>query len=726
MSELKSYGHFTYFKSTKFLRSLQEIVERHDGKIEQNYDGCWIKANPKLFGFFVYWACVDRLSPIALYFPYLVLTLAFVLVLLERILTRYMWTGQRIDKFYNLLVKEVMSAGDIDQVDTKENRQKCRQIQYDFKGSWFYSKAYIGQTALKLFICLTVITWSLFDQCNQLRESFHTSFQCRIFDYTHECAIPSNGMNLAIFDLVNLVLLMIFLVAAFSFNWHLRFKRIQNDSKCNQDSFLQKWRQWRSTQLTRLIDSYYKNLLEQNGVQDILLLKEEDRVLHEVYTQSADMQMLLNLITEKEGIWSALLILSLFDKKFKNEFKVRDSQITSLPCSKSSKRRDVTIGWNEPEAASFLGQNVPTEHLMYVLEIDPPLDKKDADGITLMPACSLDGNCKFSPVRKESKEESINIEVSKGNFSRQSSSSSLASSSEMSTNPDKGMTIIDGTLKEESNENPHVRKSINLRRKAALLYGRKKSADKVRNFKSTLPGLRNDTEYIIKISFVLSGRKLGSESYRILCNDGQNCQRKSSLESSMSTPKSSMTINPTQKNSIMRQLLLNNSSSLNSSSDSEQQLIAKSSEEVKVLLKFNSNSNFAIHKRLVILEFVASWCGLCKKISPQMEEMSEAYANKSVVIGNTCKEIIFIRADVDECQEAAENFDVNVLPSALLIEQSSGNSHDILSTHFGQQVTRIKDEIESWIHFNNLNIDDDENVHHSMTSNEANEHEKRR
>ena len=69
---------------------------------------------------------------------------------------------------------------------------------------------------------------------------------------------------------------------------------------------------------------------------------------------------------------------------------MRDSQITSLPHKTSSRRRDVTVAWNEPLAASFLGQNVPTEHLMYVLEIEPPIDKNDENsGVTLMPACSV-------------------------------------------------------------------------------------------------------------------------------------------------------------------------------------------------------------------------------------------------------------------------------------------------------------------------------------------------
>ena len=86
-----------------------------------------------------------------------------------------------------------------------------------------------------------------------------------------------------------------------------------------------------------------------------------------------------------------------------------------------------------------------------------------------------------------------------------------------------------------------------------FLYGRKRSAIKTRNFKSELHGLRNDTEYVIKISFVLSGRKLGSESYRILCADGA-CRKKSdgSSRKSSTDSKSSgfSSTNSTQKSSV--------------------------------------------------------------------------------------------------------------------------------------------------------------------------------
>ena len=45
--------------------------------------------NPRLFPFHVYWHTVNRLSVTVLYFPYLIFGLALLLVLLERLLTRF-------------------------------------------------------------------------------------------------------------------------------------------------------------------------------------------------------------------------------------------------------------------------------------------------------------------------------------------------------------------------------------------------------------------------------------------------------------------------------------------------------------------------------------------------------------------------------------------------------------------------------------------------------------
>ena len=69
------------------------------------------------------------------------------------------------------------------------------------------------------------------------------------------------------------------------------------------------------------------------------------------------------------------------------------------------------------------------------------------------------------------------------------------------------------------------------------------------------------------------------------------------------------------------------------------------------------------------------------------------YGNKSVVGQNGVKkEIRFIRADIDDCAEAAEAFEIEALPSAIVILDQK-----IRSTHFGQNVAKIREEIEHWL-----------------------------
>ena len=654
MTQIDGNLKYKFFKSRKYIASLRDIQTRIGTQPDQNYDGCYIRSNPRLFGHHVYWKCVnENLNPITLYFPYLVLTIGLVLVSMERVWTRYLWTGKRIEKFYDLLIKDVLETGDIEKVDTKENRQKCRQINYEFKNSWFYSQAYISQTVIKLAICLAIIIWSFFLQSNHLRDSFRTTIQCRVFDYAHECSIPSSGMNLVIFDLVNIVLFLILIAAGFNVIWHLRIKTdVQldhdndvDDSSKDSSGFLKNiskslkriYRNWRPTKLTRLVETHLQGIAAKNQIRNLDHLRGDERVLYEIYILSPDMQLLLNLLAAQEGIWSSILVLSIFDKSFKDEFRVRDSQITSNSNVSSSRRRDITIAWNEPIAAQFLGHNVSKEHLMYVMEIDPPIDKLD-DGVTMMPACSVNGeNCVYEPIQPNSRKVSVtscNSNDTKPPLSRQESAASIFD------NPDKSMTIIDGGVDDHDDQFIEIKQKskikTNLARKVALLYGRKRSADKVREFKNTLAGLRVDTEYIIKISFVLSGKKLGSESYRILgSNDGQ-CRKitsPSSLSSPSSiTPKPSIQSSRSRSSSIgsmMHEPPMTNPDRIRKSvgqrleplpeSLNENVLVAKSSEEVKVLLKKNPNNSTASSSVMVVLNFVATWCSICSKVEPQME-----------------------------------------------------------------------------------------------------------
>jgi thioredoxin 1 len=58
----------------------------------------------------------------------------------------------------------------------------------------------------------------------------------------------------------------------------------------------------------------------------------------------------------------------------------------------------------------------------------------------------------------------------------------------------------------------------------------------------------------------------------------------------------------------------------------------------------------------VIIDFFAEWCGPCKKIAPQYIELSKKYSD-----------IDFFKCDVDENSELSEQFDVNALPTFVLL-----------------------------------------------------------
>jgi hypothetical protein len=91
-----------------------------------------------------------------------------------------------------------------------------------------------------------------------------------------------------------------------------------------------------------------------------------------------------------------------------------------------------------------------------------------------------------------------------------------------------------------------------------------------------------------------------------------------------------------------------------------------------------------------------------------LQKIAEEFCGKSMTAseaGEGQRQIIIIKADVDECGDIAEAFGVQVLPSFMVIEQKINISETgqqimngvIRSTHIGQQVLRIKDDFTEWL-----------------------------
>ena len=68
----------------------------------------------------------------------------------------------------------------------------------------------------------------------------------------------------------------------------------------------------------------------------------------------------------------------------------------------------------------------------------------------------------------------------------------------------------------------------------------------------------------------------------------------------------------------------------------------------------------------MVVDFHATWCGPCKMIAPHLEEMDK-----------TMDDVVFLKVDVDECEDIAEEYKVNCAGLCDSMEVLSFISNDI-------------------------------------------------
>ncbi|XP_065052065.1 peptide-N(4)-(N-acetyl-beta-glucosaminyl)asparagine amidase-like [Rhopilema esculentum] len=83
---------------------------------------------------------------------------------------------------------------------------------------------------------------------------------------------------------------------------------------------------------------------------------------------------------------------------------------------------------------------------------------------------------------------------------------------------------------------------------------------------------------------------------------------------------------------------------------------------------------------LLVLDFTAKWCGPCKFIAPFFKQCSEKY-----------RDVIFIKIDVDDCQETTLKYRVTSMPTFLFIYQGK-----VLETLKGANPEGLETSINKW------------------------------
>ena len=79
----------------------------------------------------------------------------------------------------------------------------------------------------------------------------------------------------------------------------------------------------------------------------------------------------------------------------------------------------------------------------------------------------------------------------------------------------------------------------------------------------------------------------------------------------------------------------------------------------------------------VIIDFYASWCGPCKKLSPFFSELSLEYTN-----------ITFLKVNSDNSEDLIKQYDVSALPTVLFM-----NNGEVISIIRGFNLVVLKSQI---------------------------------
>ena len=87
--------------------------------------------------------------------------------------------------------------------------------------------------------------------------------------------------------------------------------------------------------------------------------------------------------------------------------------------------------------------------------------------------------------------------------------------------------------------------------------------------------------------------------------------------------------------------------------------------------------------KLLVVDFFATWCGPCKKLSPTLDEVSEEFGDR----------VNIVKVDVDESEDLAMTYGIRSVPTVLFFKHGQQVDKFVGALPKSEIVSKIENQL---------------------------------